>query len=115
MALALKNQIEMIEVMENFLIGSRPPEEIRSQLDFNYKIQDQSIIVFEIRPIWNSPKEKMECNIAKATFVKKDNTWKIFWFMSDMKWHSYKANPKVKNLNDFVKIIKEDKHGCFWG
>lgn len=57
----------------------------------------------------------MECNIAKSTFVKKENIWKIFWFMSDMKWHSYKPNPKVNHLKEFVKIIEEDKQGCFWG
>ncbi len=33
MALAFENEIEIIEVMEGFLINSRPPEEIRDQLD----------------------------------------------------------------------------------
>ncbi len=115
MALVFENEIEIIEVMEGYLINSRPPEEIRNELDLNYKIEEQSIIVFEIRPNWTDPTEKIECNIAKATFVKKDNEWKVFWFMSDMKWHPYKPNPKVKNLKEFVKIIEEDKHGCFWG
>ncbi|MFC6877508.1 DUF3024 domain-containing protein [Flavobacterium myungsuense] len=32
-----------------------------------------------------------------------------------MKWHSYKPHPKVKNLKEFIKVIQEDKHGCFWG
>ena len=32
-----------------------------------------------------------------------------------MKWHSYKLKPKVSKLKDFVKEIKEDKHGYFWG
>jgi len=115
MALVFENEIEIIEVMEGYLMSSRPPEEIRDELDINYKIKDQSIIVFEIRPLWSNPKEKMESNIAKATFVKKENVWKIFWFMSDMKWHSYEPNSKVKSLKEFVKIIEEDKHGCFWG
>jgi hypothetical protein len=115
MALTFENEIEIIEVMERYLIDSRPPEEIRNKVDINYKIEQQSIIIFEIRPVWNNPKEKTEYNIAKATFVKKDNTWKIFWFMSDMKWHNYKPNPKVENLKEFVKTIEEDKHGCFWG
>ena len=101
--------------MESYLINSRPPEEIRNKLDINYKIEDQSIIVFEIRPVWNNPKEKMECYVAKTTFVKKDNAWKIFWMMSDLKWHSYKPSAQVKSLKEFVKIIQEDKHSCFWG
>ena len=113
--MAFENEIEIIEVMGNFLANSRPPEEIRNELDLNYKIQERSVIVFEIRPVWNNPNEKMECNVAKATFVKKENAWKIFWFMSDMRWHSYKPHPIVESLNEFVKLIEEDKLGCFWG
>ena len=115
MALAFENEIEIIEVMEGFLINSRPPEEIRDQLDLSYKIENQSVIVFEIRPVWNNPTEKIECKIAKATYIQKDTTWAVFWFMSDMKWHGYKPNSKVKSLMEFIKIIEEDKHGCFWG
>ena len=115
MALAFENEIEIIEVMEGFLINSRPPEEIRDQLDLSYKIENQSIIVFEIRPKWDNPKERIECKIATATYIQKDTTWAVFWFMSDMKWHGYKPNPKVKNLKEFIKVIQEDKHGCFWG
>ncbi|KAB1157678.1 DUF3024 domain-containing protein [Flavobacterium luteum] len=115
MALAFENQIEIIEVMEGFLINSRPPEEIRDQLDLNYRIENQCVIVFEIRPKWNNPTEKIECKIAKATYIQKDTTWAVFWFMSDMKWHGYKPNLKVKSLKEFIKVINEDKHGCFWG
>lgn len=115
MALEFDNQIEIIEVMEGYLVNSRPPEEIRNEIDINYKIENQSIIVFEIRPKWNDKTEKIEINIAKATFVKTDNIWKIFWFRSDEKWHNYKPKPSVKFLKEFVKVIEEDKDNCFWG
>ena len=115
MALEFENEIEIIEVMEGFLVKSRPSEELRDKLDLSYKIIDQSIIVFEIRPIWNKPGEKMECSVAKTTFVKKEKIWKIFWFRSDMKWHSYKPTEKVNNLKEFVKIVEEDRHHSFWG
>jgi len=115
MALQFENQIEIIEAMEGYLINSHPPEEVRNEVDLNYKIENQSIIVFEIRPLWNNPSEKMEYNFAKATFVKTENKWKIYWFKSDMKWHIYKPAEKVNNLKEFVKIIQEDKHRCFRG
>lgn len=115
MALEFENEIEIIEVMEGYLINSRPPEKIRDQVDINYKIENQSVIVFEIRPKWNDKSEKTEVNVAKATFIKTDNIWKIFWFMSDGKWHSYKPKSSVKLLKEFVKTIEEDKHNCFWG
>jgi Protein of unknown function (DUF3024) len=115
MALKFENEIEIIEVMEGYLINSRPPEHIRNEVDINYKIENQSVIVFEIHPKWNDKTELIEINVAKATFVKIENIWKIFWFMSDGKWHSYKPKSAVKFLKEFVKIIEEDKHNCFWG
>jgi hypothetical protein len=115
MALTFENIIEIIEIMEGYLINSRPPEEIRNKVDINYKIEGQSIVVFEVRPIWKNPSEKVEINVAKTTFFKRENKWKIYWFKSDMKWHIYKPNEKVNNLEEFLKIIEEDKHCCFWG
>lgn len=115
MALTFENEIEIIEVMEGYLVNSRPPIEMRNQIDIAYKVENQSIIVFEIRPHWNIPNKKAEYNIAKCTFVKTENKWNIYWFKSDMKWHGYNPNPKVNNLKAFIHEIEEDKHGCFWG
>jgi hypothetical protein len=84
-------------------------------LDINYRVEGQSIVVYEIRPLWNNPNIKIESEIVKTTFVKKENIWKILWFRSDMKWHSYKPNPKVNSLKEFIKIVEEDNLGCFWG
>ena len=107
--------LEVIEVMENFIAKKRPSEHIRHQVDLNYKIEDQSVIIFEIRPRWDKPEIKMEPKISKATFIKAKNHWKVFWQRSDLKWHSYQPKPEVKSLNEFIKLVEEDKHGCFWG
>jgi hypothetical protein len=45
----------------------RPPVHIRSQLDLLYKIENQNVLIFEVRPVWNNPKEKMKLPVAKAT------------------------------------------------
>jgi len=62
--------LEIIEVMENFLSRIRPPEDIRDKLDIGYTIDNQSIIIFEIRPQWNKPEVIQEHPFAKTTFVK---------------------------------------------
>ena len=115
MAIDILKTLEVIETMENFIYKRRPPENIRHQLDLSYKIENQSIIIFEIRPKWNKPDEKMESPIAKTTYVKEKNHWKVFWQRADLKWHSYTPKPIVKNLKEFVKLVDEDKHACFWG
>jgi len=35
MALGFENEIEIIEVMEAYLMNVRPPEEIRNEVDIN--------------------------------------------------------------------------------
>lgn len=107
--------VEIIEVMENYIQKKRPPVHIRSQLDIGYRIDGQSIIILEIRPRWDNPYIITEGPIAKATFVKSKAHWKLFWMRADLKWHAYPAEPTVKTVKDFVRIVDEDKYACFWG
>lgn len=115
MAIDSIKTLEVIEAMENFLSRKRPPENIRNQLDIGYKIEGQSVIIFEIRPQWNKPEIILEHPFAKTTFVKAKNVWNVFWMMSDLKWHNYNPNPTVNSINEFILLVEEDKHHCFFG
>ena len=115
MSIELLQTVDVIEIMENFIEKIRPPEEIRKKVDITYKIENQSVIIYEVRPHWEKPGQMIESVIGKATFVKENKHWKIFWRRANSKWQSYKPKPHVKTLNEFVKIIDEDKNGCFWG
>lgn len=115
MAIDILKTVDIIEIMANYLEEVRPPEEIRKQLDLSYKIEDQSVILFEIRPLWDNPIEFAEYAYAKATFIKNKNVWKIFWLRANLKWDSYKPTPEVSTLKEFLKIVDEDKYCCFKG
>ena len=115
MAIYTLQTLDIIEAMENFIERKRPPEHIRPKLDISYKIEAQSIIVFEIRPQWNKPEVIREHVVAKTTFVKSKNHWKVFWMRSDLQWHSYTPKPTVKTVKEFCKLVEEDKHFCFFG
>ena len=107
--------LEVIEALENFCERRRPIKHILPKLDIGYRIEDQSIFVFEIRPKFEKPEEKRETPMAKTTFVKAKKHWKIFWMRADLQWHSYKPQPTVKTIEEFIEVIEEDKHFCFWG
>jgi len=115
MAIDIMQTLDVIEVMENFLFKIRPPEKLRNQVDIAYKIDNQSIIIYEIRPRWNNQEEYIESAIAKTTYVKTQQHWNVFWMRSDAKWHTYQPKPFVKTIKDFVDLVDEDKHYCFWG
>ena len=93
----------------------RPPAHIRDQVDLAFRISDQSLELFEIRPLWNDPSTKIEESQAKTTYVKKSSVWKIYWMRADLKWHGYEPVPEVVMLEEFFEIVEEDTYGCFKG
>lgn len=115
MAVTNLQVLDIIEVMEAFLERKRPPENIRPKLDLTYKIEGQSVIIKEVRPGWNNPSGIGEHGVAKATFIKAKNHWKVFWVRADLKWHAYDPKPTVETLKAFVELVEADAHHCFWG
>ena len=53
--------------------------------------------------------------IAKTTFVRRAKTWKVFWRRADLKWHQYDPVPELRSLDEFLELVEDDEHGCFWG
>lgn len=53
--------------------------------------------------------------MAKTTFVKASDSWKILWMRQDLKWHSYNPMPEVTSLDEFFAVIDEDQYVCFRG
>jgi hypothetical protein len=115
MALDIIKTAETIHALEVFMDKRRPPENIRHEIDLDYKIENQSIIIFEVRPHWHKKDEKIESPIAKTTWVKTQKCWKIFWMRADLKWHSYQPAAVVETIEEFLKVVDKDAHGCFWG
>ena len=101
--------------LDKFLMIRRPPANIRNEVDLSYRIEGQSITIFEIRPDWRDPKTGVEIPIAKTTFVKSKKIWKIFWQRADLKWHSYKPVPVVNSIEKFIQVVDEDPNHCFFG
>ena len=98
-----------------FLEDRRPPVEIRPKLDLDVRVSGQSVQIVEIRPHFREPSTIIESPVAKATFVKKSQRWKIYWMRSDLKWHSYTPAPESRSIEEFFAIVNADENGCFFG
>ncbi len=103
------------QILDKYIEKKRPPKNIRKELDISYRITNQSVEIFEIRPQWDNPNKTINTPVAKTTYIKTQDIWKIYWMRGDLKWHGYNPNPEVDNLSDFLRIINEDEYGCFWG
>lgn len=115
MAPDITKSLEIIKTMESYISRVRPRQEIRHQVDITYEIEDQSIILKEIRPSLSNSDRTITRAYAKATFIYQKNIYKIYWNRPDNKWHSYEPAAMVSRLEDFLKIVDEDKHYCFKG
>lgn len=91
----IENKADWIQIMEDYLCINRPPLNIRSEIDLGYEIQKQSIILFEVRPIWNEPSKVLNEPYAKATYIKKSDRWKVYWMRGNLQWFSYGPKPEV--------------------
>jgi hypothetical protein len=115
MAIDAIQTVEIIETMENFIARIRPPESIRSKLDIGYRIANQSIVLFEIRPFWDDNTQYHNYDFAKTTYSKKSGVWKIYWLRASLKWNLYAPCPTVKTLSEFLEVVDADQYGCFKG
>ena len=98
-----------------FVEGRRPRLEIRDKVDLGFRIEKQSLFIFEIRPVFQHPEKKHEIMIAKTTFVRTQNVWKIYWMRADMKWHLYEPDGEVDTIEEFFEVVDRDEYSCFWG
>ena len=98
-----------------FVEKRRPPPHIRNELDLGFRVKGQSVEIFEVRPLWSDPKEKIEEPVAKATYVKTQKVWKVYWQRADLKWHRYDPDPEVKTLQEFLRLVDRDEYACFFG
>lgn len=101
--------------IKDFIEKHRTDIEIQQKVDIIYRIEKESIIIIETSPAWDNPEEKIEVPIAKASYDKTGNVWKIFYQNSNLKWEKYKQLPEVKSVSEFLAELSADKEGLFWG
>jgi hypothetical protein len=99
-----------------FVERSRPSPHIRPKLDLGFSLSGQSVELFEVRPVWRgTPGQKRRHPFAKATYVRTKRRWRVFWLRQDLKWHGYEPAPVVATIEEFLTLVQEDRHACFFG
>jgi hypothetical protein len=101
--------------VSKFVERRRPAPHIRPKLDIGFRFKGQSVEIFEVRPHWQGRDEVMENSVAKATFVKHGHEWRIYWQRADLKWHRYVPHPTASDIEEFLQVVDEDAHCCFFG
>lgn len=103
------------DILEKYIIKIRPSEDIRDELDYGFEIQNQTIIIYSIRPRFDNKSLKIESPMIKIKYVKTSKSWRIYWQRANLKWISYEPAPEFNKLEECLRILDEDYYGCFWG
>jgi len=116
MALTPLEHRTVTRALDAYLERARPPVAIRPELDLGYRIDGQSVQIFEIRPRWRgAPGEMQELSVAKATYVRRHDHWRIFWRRRDLRWHRYPPAETAPTIDRVLEIVEEDAYACFFG
>lgn len=116
MALRELDTARVRKVVGAYVESVRPAAHIRPKLDISFRIRNQSVEIVEIRPVWQGrPGEFMEHSVAKATYVRTANQWRVYWLRGSLKWQRYEPAPSVDTIEQFVELVREDAWSCFWG
>src|SRR6266508_1709922 len=113
MALTVNEIKEITRMMDKFVNENRPHPDIRHEIDIGWRLEGQSVYLFEIRPLWNDKDVYGQYDYAKATRVQSQKHWKIYWMRSNLKWYKYRPLESVGNLQRFLIETEKDPHGCF--
>lgn len=109
--------IDINEVkIKKYIESIRPNDpEVRKEIDFGYSYDGKTIILYEIRPVWNNPKEIQHAEFAKIRYYKSRQEWNLYWMRASGKWERYEPFPEATHLDEIIEIIEEDEFACFFG
>ncbi|MBD1583448.1 DUF3024 domain-containing protein [Pseudoalteromonas sp. S16_S37] len=93
----------------------RPPVHLRNKLDIGFRIDNQTVFIFERRPDWRDKTQYNEFENVKFTYVKLQKIWKIYWLRQNLKWDDYEPDPTAKSIELALAVVMKDEFGCFWG
>jgi hypothetical protein len=103
------------KLVAEFIQRRRPPPHLRDEVYLAFRINGQSVEIYEVRAHWRDAGKKIEQPFAKATYNKSRKNWKIFWQRADLKWHGYQPHLEAVSIEEFLDVVEKDDHGCFFG
>jgi hypothetical protein len=107
---------EHMKVIEDvFWSRRRPPTHLRDKVREGQRIEERTIELFIVRPVFGCPGKQVEESIAKVQHMPRLRAWRIFWKRADGNWHRYQPCFEAPSLAEALRIIDQDANGCFFG
>jgi hypothetical protein len=93
----------------------RVPPHVRHQLRHDFRIQGNSVELFEVSLRFDRPTEWLEHGVAKFRYVGTRQVWELYCQFRDLKWHRYEPRREARTFDVLLKEVEKDPTGIFWG
>ena len=99
----------------NAYCDERIPMHVRNKLRLGYRITGHDVFLFEERPAFRPSHKWRELPVAKFTYVRTRNVWRLFCQHRDLRWHTYQRLPTAAEFDILLREVDADPTQIFWG
>ena len=104
---------EFVAEVAQFIERRRTPPHIRAELDIAFRMQGQSIEIFEIRPHWEDKNRFLEHPVAKATYIGTKQIWKVYWMRPILNGIHIRLMPRCARSKIFWPSLRKTRMDVF--
>jgi hypothetical protein len=95
--------------------AKRVPAAARSEVRVGYRVDGNTVILYEERPAFRPPHDWKETAVAKFRYAGTQGEWRLYCQHRDLRWHAYQARPASSSFAKLLDEIDADPSGIFWG
>ena len=92
-----------------------PRPEVRAQLRHGFRVDGNSVELFESRPAYVPPHDWRDSGVAKFRYVHGRGVWQLLCQHRDLRWHRYRRLPEAPSIDRLLAEVEADPTGIFWG
>jgi len=108
-------ELKRIEKIVGGFCRRRTLPQFAHELRIDYRIEGQSVVVYEDRPDWRDETKRMHNPFAKLRYVRTTGLWTLYWMRADLKWHAYTPASPSADLAKLIDVVDEDAYCAFFG
>ena len=71
-------ELKRIEQAVGELCRRRSPAHLKDKVRLEYAVKGHEVVIFEHRPKWDNPKERMNSPVAKLKWVGSAQKWRLY-------------------------------------
>jgi hypothetical protein len=105
---------KLVENRLAWFCREKTPLYYRSRIRLGFKIEEDSVTIFEQRPTFADPNRWMGLDVAQFRWNERAKTWSLFYRDRESNWRAYYLNPKA-DFEILLREVDDDPVEVFWG